>query len=441
MKQIAAILLLFFVFIVASVFAQQPPPEAQIPELARQLNVWRLNEGLEPLMYNESLERMAASQADFLITQPSLPGNIHAGAQGEDPRARSQFPQFAWPTYGHPEIISVTEIAAIGSIASAIDFWQHSDIHNRSVTNPAYREVGVAARQYGSDIMFIVVLGGQPDVLPALMDIENKQIYLTTERAEWQGVWIGDAIEYRLLDTNEQPVTDWLEWERIIDFPAEDIMLEATTIEYRDANDKRAHYPLIDRPQWSSIPVPDIVANVQPTPTATNTLIPGVASPTEESAGIFSTNTPAPEPTITLTPHPTMTPFPTFTPTFTPVPGSARLFYTEEVFALYNSGSSLLDISGISFKREDVGFVGRFWEEVSDILNIQALPPMECVTIEPESELTFTAPEECIQVRSIVQEPNPRYFWLEEFEVLNDGVPIGTCPGVDAGGVCDIVLD
>jgi len=219
-------------------------------------------------------------------------------------------------------------------------------------------------------------------------------------------------------------------------------MAEAVFIEYRDANDTRAQYPIIAQPQWSSIPVPDIVANVQPTLTASPTLIPGVASPTEQAAaGIFATNTPFVEPTITLTPHPTMTPFPTFTPTFTPVPGSAQLIYTAEVFTLFNTGSTPLDISGISFQREDVGFVGRFWEDVSVILNIEALPPMECVTIEAESEISFAAPEECIQVRSIVQEPNPRYFWLGEFGVFDGGNLIATCPGDETGGTCDIVLD
>lgn len=138
----------------------QEPVQNQIPELARQLNLWRLNEGLEPLVYNPTLERMAASQVDYLVRLPSLPGDLHAGAQGENPRQRSQFDQFKWPTYGHPEIMSVTEIAALGSITTAIEFWQGSDIHNRSVTNPAYREMGIAARQYGTDIMFIVVLGG-----------------------------------------------------------------------------------------------------------------------------------------------------------------------------------------------------------------------------------------------------------------------------------------
>ena len=33
------------------------------------------------------------------------------------------------------------------------------------------------------------------------------------------GDWIGDVEEYRLLDSNLEPLTNWLEWEAIIDLP------------------------------------------------------------------------------------------------------------------------------------------------------------------------------------------------------------------------------
>jgi hypothetical protein len=416
----------------------QSPVAAEIPELARQLNLWRLQAGLEPLVYNATLERMAASQADFIIRQPQFPADPHAGAQGENVRQRSQFDQFKWPTYSHPELMSVTEIAAVGTVETAIDFWQGSDIHNRSVTNATYREIGIAARQYGSDILFIVVLGGQPDVLPVLVDVEDDLMYLTNERAEWTGDWIGEAVETRFLDVERQPITDWTEWERTIEIDDE-LSAEAIYIEYRDAADTRTAHEIVYDPIWTSVPVPEdvVITTVIPTPTALPANI--VPSDTPTSAPVaFPTNTPPP--TTTPTPFPTTTPFPTVTPTFTPQPGSAILFFNENVFALYNAGADYLDLSNISFQREDIGFVGRFWEEVSDILNISALPSTDCVTIVPEDNLTYAAPPECRQVLSIVQEPDPRYFWLDDFEVLQEGEVIATCEGEADADRCDILI-
>lgn len=429
--QLAALLL--FIFGLTSLNAQQSFA-TEIKELARQLNVWRLTQGLEPLVYNPTLERMAAVQADYLVSLPDLPGDLHAGVQGENPRARSQFPEFAWPTYGHPQIMSVTEIAAIGSIRSALEFWRGSDIHNRSVTNPTYREVGIAARQYGSDILFIVVLGGRPGVLPALVDIESQIMYLTTERAEWQGEWIGEAIEYRFLDSEEQTLTDWVEWQRDIELKGDivDLIEQATYIQYRDAADVRTHYELNFSPVWSSLPEPDVVQRPTLVPSATP-LPPGVtpatSTPTHTPGGLFATNTIVPTATLTPTIAPTRTPFPTFTPTMTPAPGTVMFIYNDNVFTLYNAGVDDVDLTGISFRRDDVGFIGSFWEEVTDILNLSALPAGQCLAIEPESGITYVYPPECTMIRSIVQEPNPRYFWLGDFEVLIDDEVIATCDG------------
>lgn len=425
-RSLLCLLLLLFATMSTSA---QPSFNREITELARQLNLWRINLGLGPLIYSPTLERMAASQADFVLTLSSYPDDIHVGAQGEDPRARSQFPEFAWPTYGHPEIISVTEITAIGSIASAIDYWHHSDIHNRSVINPAFREVGIAARQYGTDIMFVVVLGGEPNVLPILIDAENNDIYMTNEYARWSGSWIGVVTEYRYLDEDEQPLTDWTPWERIVEVP-EGLESEPVFIQYRDADDKRAKWEIVYDPVWSSIPPPAdlVITPPQVTPTLEITEGGPTATLTSTPASMFVTNTPVPSPTPTPN-VPTRTPFPTLTLTPTPIPGQIVLFYNDNVFTLYNNGADYIDMTGISFRREDVGFVGTFWEEVEPELNLSALPPTQCLVIEPETGLTYNAPPQCSQVRSIVQEPNPRYFWLEDFEVFINGELVATCDG------------
>lgn len=425
----------------------QPNYNAAIEELARQLNLWRITQGLGPLVYNESLERMAAQQADYLLSLPQLPGDLHQGPTGEYPRERSQLDQFAWPVYGDARRMSVTEIAAIGSIDSAIAFWRGSDVHNRSVTNPAYREVGIAARPFGTDTLYIVVLGGRPGVLPVLVDVDNEDFYLTTELIEWQGAWIGDAVDYRFLDADEQPLTDWTPWERILDIAELEITDELVFIQYRDDGAGRATHEIIFNPVWSSVPVPQAAldrAGTPVPPTATPTLeglLPS-ATPTSGAALAFATNTPAILPSSTSSPAPSPTPFPTFTPTATPLPGSVVMLYNENVFTLFNAGASPVDLTGISFLRDDIGigFIGSFWEEVSDILNLEALPPNQCLMVQPESGIVFDAPPQCTLVRSIVQEPDPRYFWLAEFDVMFDGVVMQTCPGQPNGDTCDLLV-
>lgn len=169
---------------------------------------------------------------------------------------------------------------------------------------------------------------------------------------------------------------------------------------------------------------------VTATQTPTQDLTPG---------GIFVTNTPIPTLTITPSPLPTLTPFPTFTPTTTPQPGSIVFIYNDNVFTLYNSGSSHVDVSGISFEGEATDFVGVFWEEVALGLNISALPSTQCLMIQPEAGSNYVAAPECTQVRSVVEEPNPRYFWLTDFNVLINGEVVTTCDA-DADR-CEITLN
>ncbi len=420
--------------------AQQTALGSEITELVRQMNLWRITQGLGPLTYNPTLERMAVYQADYILRLPSLPQDIHAGPDGEDPRARSQLSQFNWATYGHPELMSVTEIAAIGSVRTAIEFWQNSDIHNRSVTNPTYREIGVAAYEYGTDILFVAVLGGQPNVLPVLLDVENKQLYLTTEKVEWTGDWVGDVTEYRYLDADKQPLSEWAEWERIIDI-SDEMLEEAIYIEFVDLNDHRTDFELIFNPIWSQLEL--IAGLAQPTETSEARDDENDTNADEETdedgtSSVFATNTPVLTPTTVPSPIPTLTPFPTSTPTPTPLPKSLVFTYTDQLFVLYNNGSQAIDLSDSMFQRDDISFRSSFWEEVADNLNISALPSGHCLLVQPENDLTYVAPSECVSVRGIVQEPDPRYFWLGDFEMLINGEVVATCVG--ELGLCEVVI-
>lgn len=422
--------------------SQAEPIETLIPELAAELNLWRLQMGLGPLVYNPTLEAMAASQADYLVSLGDIPvgGAMHTGARGEDVRRRSQFEAFKWPTYGHPELMSVTEIAAIGNVELAIEYWHGSDIHNRSVTNPTYREVGIAVRQLKRDVLFIVVLGGEPNVLPALADVDVGKIYLTTERAQWKGAWIGAATRYRILDAERQVIQDWAEWQVIVDLPP-DIQGDRFYVEYEDADGKRTESEVLLTPKWTGIVVQ---ASALPTAVA--------AVPTSGLAPAFPTNTPValafPMNTpiggtteIVGTAFPTTTPAvdPTTVPvqpTETSEPGTISLVYSRNVLTVISQADTV-NLSGISFQNGDVSFMATRWEAVSSGLNVGALKRGDCLQIGLQTVGSFGTPPECRQLRSLITVAADRLFWADgSFEVLDGASVLATC---EAGaGSCQV---
>lgn len=419
-----------------------------IPDLMREINLWRLNSNLEPVVYNPILEQLAIAQADYLISLPSIPNNIHAGRQGESPRERSQYPEFAWATYGHPQLFAVTEIAAIGSINSAMAFWQSSDIHTRSSLNPTYREVGVAARQYGTDVLFIVVFGGRPNELSALPDPDTNTLYLTNERNDWQGDWIGLATEYRLLDETREPLTNWLPWESSIDLP--EVTGDFFYIEYQDGENRvTSQIPL--QPFWS-------LADRERAIAAAGEVVEAEAVEAdeafvEEAIAALPTSTPTQVPTMTPTPAPfsTSTPLPSATPmpsptfvipTLTPRPvQTVRLEYDDTYFTLINPSVGVIDLYGMTLSDGDFTYSAVTWEVPADEINIGALPENHCLQLSGftvNSGINFLP--QCTFVRSFVTISEDNFFWIEgTFDVLIEGQVIATCHADD--NQCEFEID
>ncbi|MBL8165536.1 MAG: CAP domain-containing protein [Anaerolineae bacterium] len=420
----------------------QANPNDLIPQLVGQLNVWRLNLGLGPLVYNATLEQMAADQADFLLSLPSIPDNIHAGRNGEGPRDRSQYPQYAWPTFGHPQRIAATEIAAIGNVQTAIQYWQGSDIHNRSVTNPEYREVGIAARKKGTDTLFIVMLGARPGVLPALADIESNLVYLTKDTGQWAGDWIGTPTRFRLLDTRRQPLAEWADWDYNTPLP-EGYKDPFFYIEYEDAKGRRTESTVPVLPIWYSgqplrslaqgtavaaIATPTVPAVVQPTVTR-----PAAAFPTNTPQGgalafVFATNTP-----VGQVVQAQSTPAPVISG------GSVNLalIYGPRVFTAFPTGA--VNLSSLSFRHGQQTFIATAWERQSAGLNVGALSAGNCLQIWQLNSGDQGVPQGCTFVRSIVFQAADRRFWVEgSFEVLAGSQVIATCSAT--AGRCDVAV-
>lgn len=200
------------------------------------LNEWRLSQGLAPFKYNPTLEALAMLQLQYILSKPDIPKNIHDGILGEGVRDRGLWEPFSWPYYDVPERIDLVEITvAQRTIRQGITWWKNSPIHNEAATNPYYREAGVAALPYKYGTVFVAVLGGRPDVLPALVHPDGETLYLTQEHFWTQSpTSIGFVRRVRLLDSDRTPLGDWQPWQATLDMP--EVSGTILYVEYSDGN-------------------------------------------------------------------------------------------------------------------------------------------------------------------------------------------------------------
>jgi hypothetical protein len=316
--------------------------------------------------------------------------------------------------------------------------------------------MGIAARQLKSDVIFIVVLGGRPNALPALADPEEGKLYLTTERNTWQGNWMGEATSYRLLDADHQPFQDWQDWALILDLPQK-VQGDRFYVEYRDAKKHRTEAevslkPVVwTKPAASAVQVADnqsqpAAASSTPAQSsanlpvfATNTPargvgnLPAFVTNTPVSAGgnppVFATNTPA-QPITTLVAA-VNTPLPRASATPAPAVGSdeqaVMLDYDKGIFTLIPMGKSV-NLGRINFRNGSLAFRATKWEAVNSQINISALRNKQCLQIQVTNG-NFNAPGECGFVVSVINLAESQLFWTSgSFEVLLDDQVITTCP-------------
>lgn len=192
------------------------PPTAQDMEAA--LNEWRLEEGLAPMKINPTLQALAQLQLDYILQLPNIPPNIHDGILHEGPRERALWEPYEWNFYGIRSRVSLEEITvAQKTVELGISWWKNSPVHNAAATNPNYREMGVATAPYPNGFVFVAVLAGQPDVFPAMIHPDRETLYLTRETYSGTLEQHMDNInEIRLLDTNQNALTDWQPWEKTL---------------------------------------------------------------------------------------------------------------------------------------------------------------------------------------------------------------------------------
>jgi uncharacterized protein YkwD len=378
------------------------------------LNAWRLAESLWPLKPNATLDALALEQARYLAGLPELPKDLHIDKNGLQPRERALLAPFNWPYYTLPGQIAIGENAALGDVTYALRFWHESAIHARTVLNPAYREIGVAAVPYKRSYLFITVFGGRPDVLPALVDPhDGRTVYLSSDRFEYA----------RLYDSIQQPAT----------------------IQVFDRDGR----PLYDAPQpWTpklTVPVEAGDAVYILSSDGQHTVISPVDL--QRDRAILPDEAPAPA----ATPVP-LAAVPSATPAAAAQPGAAATVIPPaaavEADLLVVYSKDTLDVLNVSSKAADwralnlhgtIDFPFSQWSRVADF-PLEALPNRHCLQIRSGAVRgDVIKPDNCGWVRSFIQVSADRVFWAQgPFEVRLNDVVLATCqPGV---GVCAVDL-
>src|SRR5690606_7924565 len=196
------------------------PPDARydpaVLELVAQFNAWRMSEQRWPLRLNDTLVEMAQDQARYVASLPTIPYGvtIHLDAEGLEEKGRAL--RYGWPHYRTEQQVAVGEVAAVARTAQdAINWWKGSEVHRNISLSDAFREVGAAVVPVaGGGNLYIIVVGSRPGVLPALMDVETRQVYLTSERYRWAatGDWMQAVTRVQLVSSEAGPsaLEGWL---------------------------------------------------------------------------------------------------------------------------------------------------------------------------------------------------------------------------------------
>lgn len=377
-------------------------------EMLGLLNQWRLEKNLLPLKMNDTLEAMADYQARYLLTLPHMPNGaqIHVGPNGDGVLERALYKQFNWPYYNRREQLVVGEIAAVNSAAESLAFWQDSKPHRETVTNPNYREIGIAAYPHPFGHLYIAVLGARPNVLPALVHPETGELYLgrDTSRFVVPDRWIGQPTDVKLFDEAGRPLeSDWINWTPRLNVPEN--AGDELTVLYTDGDVEVAS--VVDMAR-------DII------------VLPGFYPP--------------PDPALILA---NATPLPTAAPTATPEPPGPELLivYDDESLAVVNQSRQSVNLGRLVLRGGKFELPASWWTQVGNA-NIYDFPAGDCLqawsfTVSPIMPIK---PGSCHIVRSGRGNLQAdQLFWVSgSFEVLWKGKVIATCK--QDGGQCEADL-
>ena len=375
------------------------PPDARydpaVLELVAQFNAWRMSEQRWPLRLNDTLVEMAQDQARYVASLPTIPYGvtIHLDAEGLEEKGRAL--RYGWPHYRTEQQVAVGEVAAVARTAQdAINWWKGSEVHRNISLSDAFREVGAAVVPVaGGGNLYIIVVGSRPGVLPALMDVETRQVYLTSERYRWAatGDWMQAVTRVQLVSSEAGPsaLEGWLPWTLAITPP--DGTVPPIFVALSDGLRELIVRVVEGRgglwfPSVAAAPTAPVPAGTAPSDTATP--VPGVPS----------------------TPTRTPTPLPT------PTPDARRdvlLLYDNTSLALLNVSGGRLDISRLVLRRGGQTFPVTRWQTEWLGAPLNAFPDRHCLHVWGFGYGDPGRPEDCISRSSVIYISPAERLWLE----------------------------
>lgn len=448
------------------------------------LNKWRLDEDKAPFKRNALLDEIALAQAAFLSGRGSFPAGFdyHMGPDGG---IDSRTLKAGWPNYGNRLYVEVGEVAAVyPTAAEAIQFWRGSHWHRLTIRNEAYREIGAAAvkRTRGDAYVFIVVMGGRPNVLPTMVNPDEGILYLSTELSKelfLNESYMRPTVSVTLLDESGEAILTH-QWTPTIPLPEGDF--ERLTVIYSDgANTAESEVDLSEESE-DTIILPGRSAPPTATPTATDTPTP------TDTLTATATGTPTSTPTVTNTPTQTFTPRPTLTPTvtntstvtltpsatftashtptetltptltftptatltpsltFTPTPIiTLRLIYDGAQLAVINVSGRAQNLRTLSLNYESGALSANIWGNFS-ASPLDSFANNGCLRVYSltAGDGVPPAPASCGSVGAARGHllPDERFWLFGGFDVVLKGETVATCPAYSEGQevvVCDVL--
>lgn len=377
------------------------------------INDWRVSQGLWPLKVNTQLTRLAQAQADYLAGLPDFPDDPHAGPTGENPKQRAT--GIGWPSYNTPNQVAADEVAYTGfSPESAVAWWQGSPIHAQTLTQTAYREIGVAVADKGSGHIFVADVGSRPNEVPVLFNPADQVWYISSEEYRWAtGDRLQQVKQIAFLSDPLAAVTSsaWRAYQ--------------TRIDGADPGDTQA-VALTDNTHTVILPITlstDIAWLTSDAAMTDIAVMPGVDKPTGTALTQEPTKQSSAEPA-----QPTQAPG---TPAEPANPTLTLVYGAVSMTLWHNPPGSRVDISGVALTSAGGQILATDFEGPWLGVPLKSFSVGSCLQTWPHS------PDQgdpgvvagCYVRASVVNLKAGGKFWLKgPFEVSNNGVKLRECP-------------
>lgn len=353
-------------------------------DVIARINEYRVQNGLWPLAPNDQLRTLAHSQANFVAGLPEIPyEDMHAGATGEDAITRAG--RAGWPSYNNPQQIAIAENAYAGAtIPAAMDWWKGSDLHNRTMLNVGFREVGAAIVDAHGTKLIYIVFGSRPGVVPTLYDPNSGVVYVSSERYKWSagGAWLQDVTQVSVTQGGAAPT--WSPYALTVPAPA-------------DAN-AAFHVSLTDGTTTLEADL-NPRADIAWLPSTTH-LNPAVAG-----------QTPPPQAPPALPPNVVVT-------------------YNDKSLEITVIGSAPVNLVGFDIAGGGKLIASIHWEAPGLLVSpLNATPPGACLQVWRYDILVeYVRPAECQHIDEVIYLMPLELFWLTgDFELRYKGVVLTTC--------------